>query len=77
MLPGNLCSVHSSLQGDFIFDVLCIEEYTQVDEECKKVSTLFHSLIKVALYSEICLVFMFNGGSSSSLIICPIDKKSP
>ncbi len=33
------------------------------------------SCIKVALYSEICLVFMFNGGSPSSLTICPIDKK--
>ena len=30
---------------------------------------------KVVPYSENCLVFMFNGGSSSSLTICPIDKK--
>ncbi len=38
-------------------------------------SALLWECIKVALYSEICLVFMFNGGSSSSLTICPIDKK--
>ncbi len=32
-------------------------------------------IIKVVPYSEIRLVFMFNGGSSSSPTICPTDKK--
>ena len=30
-------------------------------------------VIKVVPYSENCLLFVFNGGSSSSLTICPID----
>ncbi len=32
-------------------------------------------VLKVATYSRICIVFMFNGGSSSSYTIQPIDTK--
>ncbi len=37
--------------------------------------SLFTGWLKVVPYSEHCLAFMFNGGSSSSLTICPIEKK--
>ena len=61
---------HKDLQWVFLQHMPHIHNHRVRDYGC-----LTNWCVKVVPYSENCLVFMFNGGSSSSLTICPIDKK--
>ena len=47
----------------------------ELTESAKELWRSMIEFFKVVPYSENCLVFMFNGGSSSSKTIWPIDKK--
>ncbi len=76
----NVCNhwgsqMHVPLQLDCTMQAVLVCEYYPVRGIRSKVTDARMASIKVVPYSENCLVFMFNGGSSSSLTICPIDKK--